>query len=169
MLDEHFHPQWPAEKDRNRKLLAIGVLVGFLGISIGLLGTWTSYILQGEFWQAWNWAFRFSILGDNGQRNLAGTGGNSAERFRWHRFLLLTYWLGVAFLSIGLWQRKVKKSRKFKSQMANTAHAAEKAPSDVLKEDKRSHITLDSRRKAFHALAVILFVPGIAIQVSSRD
>jgi hypothetical protein len=39
-------------------------------------------------------------------------------------------------------------------------------PPNPGKDEKRMHVSLNSRRKFFHALAVIMFIPGIAIDVS---
>lgn len=35
------------------------------------------------------------------------------------------------------------------------------------REERRVHVSLNMRRKFFHALAVVMFVPGVAVDVSS--
>lgn len=44
--------------------------------------------------------------------------------------------------------------------------AGSKVGIELAREEKRVHASLNMRRKFFHALAVVMFVPGIAIDVS---
>lgn len=44
--------------------------------------------------------------------------------------------------------------------------AGSKVGIEMAREEKRVHASLNMRRKFFHALAVVMFVPGIAVDVS---
>lgn len=47
-----------------------------------------------------------------------------------------------------------------------TMQGGNKVGAELAREEKRVHASLNMRRKFFHALAVLMFVPGIAVDVS---
>ena len=54
------------------------------------------------------------------------------------------------------------------SEMSKGKESA-KVGAEQAREDKRVHASLNMRRKFFHALAVMMFVPGIAVDVRSSS
>jgi hypothetical protein len=67
---------------------------------------------------------------------------------------------------------KSKMATKTADPAAQNSIVANKSALDTveargLRGERRIHVALDLRRKFFHALAVIMFVPAIAIDVSN--
>lgn len=169
--------RWPAEKERNRKLLAAASLLGVCGISVALLGGWVGWQLRGGLAQAWSWAARFIVFGGDG---LNGMYGEFRGRRRWTRLALAVYWVNALFFAVAGWQSRLARTRKLRLANASAASSAAAASGHekdgmggsaaALREEKRPHhihVSIDLRRKFFHAMAVIVFVPGIAFDVSS--
>lgn len=166
--------RWPAEKDRNRKLLAAASLLGVCAISVLLHGGWVAWQLQGGLLTSWSWAARFVLLGADG---VDGMHGEFSGWTRWRRLALALYWLSALFFAVGGWQRRLTKTRRLRIAQANSAPGTglvgEKDMTTVcngVRDERRQyhhqHISLDLRRKFFHAMVVIVFVPGIAFDVS---
>ena len=72
------------------------------------------------------------------------------------------YWFGVITLAVGGWTTRLVRARRIKMSTN-----AEKTGVESVRQEKRMHVSLDLRRKFFHALAAIMFVPGIAFDVST--
>jgi len=238
--------QWPTERQRHRKLLALGVAVGLIVIVFLFLGAWIGWMLSAtsRLRQPWIWAARFLYLGSSDgvvRRSPAEAGWAR----RWKRMGLLAYWAGTIVIAVGGWQTHLVRARRIRvgsraniaaekkekkerereraSQVKRDAKkekengstptaistgisgataggmkllgigggrrgsgendqqagggpssggASEPAPTgrigaESARETKAVHASLNMRRKFFHALAVLMFVPGIAIDVSS--
>lgn len=166
----------PGERGRNRKLAALGVGLGLIFVVLVPFGGWAGWQLGGNLWTAWAWAARFSILGGNG---VEGMHGEFSGWRRWRRLVLALYWLGIATAAVGGWQTRIVRARRLRlaknRQLAKTGENGSASPSSnllgvkgisELREDRRMHVALDLRRKFFHALAVVMFVPAIIIDVS---
>jgi hypothetical protein len=149
--------KWPAERERNRRLLAMGVLIGLFGILFGLFGGWLSYLFNGNLRTPWSWAIRFTFYGGDG---LEGMHGEFKGWHRWKRFVMSCYWLGTAILAVGGWQTRLVRARRIKM---STNGLGERSGVEAAREEKKMQVSLDYRRKFFHALAVVLFIPGIAL------
>ena len=103
--------------------------------------------------------------------------------------MLCAYWAGAVVVAVGGWQTRLVRARRIKMRGQGAGAlgagakpgAGEKGPSpraalrpelakigaEQAREERRVHASLNMRRKFFHALAVAMFVPGIAIDVSS--
>lgn len=98
---------------------------------------------------------------------------------RWRRIVIGAYWLGVMAVAVGGWQTRLVRVRRIRLAIEKGSMAGAVAPStasagptskvgvEAAREEKRRHVSLDLRRKFFHALAVLMFVPGIALDVRS--
>ena len=95
--------------------------------------------------------------------------------------MLALYWLAITFVAVGGWQTRLVRARRIRlAKNKSTALATENGGSIVnkavldlvetrnIRGNRRMHVALDLRRKFFHALAVIMFVPAIAIDVRDR-
>lgn len=152
--------RWPAEKDRNRKLLAAASLLGTCGTAALFHGAWIAWQLHSGLTSPWSWAARFAAYGGDGVRGMHGElkGWTSCRRLA-----LTVYWLAALFFAVGGWQRRIARTRRRMAMQDSSANAS------ASREDKRhhqsAHFSVDLRRKFFHAIAVIVFVPGIALDV----
>lgn len=107
------------------------------------------------------------------------------EGKRWYtRFALIGYWATLAVISVAGWTRQLNRARRHrryvvpgtsvKEPNGQALPGAEGRLSGVATQmmdaaDQRlPTLSVNARRKFFHALAVVMFVPGIAIDVSSR-
>ncbi|KIO23287.1 hypothetical protein M407DRAFT_78256, partial [Tulasnella calospora MUT 4182] len=139
--------RYPEQKVTFRKTLA----AGFYGLSAiiigGLIGSWTGWCLALEDSSSilhfvrdpWLWVVRCLLEGHR----------------PWSRPALLAYWAALASISVAGWNRQLARARKTGKKVVGVQllDAA----------DKRVPVlTLNGRRKFFHALAVVMFVPGIA-------
>lgn len=241
--------QWPTERQRHRKLLALGVLVGLCVIVFLFLGAWIGWMLSATSrlrWP-WTWAARFLYLGSS-DGVLDRSPPEAGWARRWKRMGLVAYWAGTVVIAVGGWQTHLVRARRIRVGSGSSNTAAEKrdekkrereratqvkrdtkkdketgvaaistgisgtvggataggmkllgirsgrrgsgddgnpaggGPSsggasesvpigrvgaESARETKAVHASLNMRRKFFHALAVLMFVPGIAIDVSS--
>ncbi|KAI5122532.1 hypothetical protein M0805_005259 [Coniferiporia weirii] len=208
--------RFPEEKQRHRRLLALGFYLGAALITGGLIGMWTRWCLGGR--DPWLWTIFWIVEGKE----------------KWTRPLLLAYWGALACISVAGWGRQLSRSRKYRqktlpvttglgaeappysastvssqpptgvvlnqnashvdsssttNQLSSTISTAQNAlgiqlslptlpilpngsnvsvsavATDLLDAaDKRMPtLSLNARRKFFHALAVVMFVPGIAV------
>lgn len=167
----------PEERGRNRKLAALGVGVGLVFVVCVAFGGWAGWALGGNPWTAWAWPARFSILGGDG---VEGMHGEYSGWKRWRRIALALYWLGIATVAVGGWQTRIVRARrirlaKHRNLIKATDTGSNPPPNNPLRvagiselrEDRRMHVSLDLRRKFFHALAVLMFIPAIVIDVSA--
>jgi hypothetical protein len=151
--------RFPNEKVKHRRLLAIGFYVGSLIICGGLVGTWTRWCLNWRdpvLWVIW-WM-------------------KDGNRW-WTRPALIGYWGALAIVSVAGWTRQLNRARRHRRYVVpgtKDAGAEGKRPGGVATQmmdaaDQRlPTLSVNSRRKFFHALAVVMFVPGIAVDVSPR-
>lgn len=107
----------------------------------------------------------------------------------WKRLVLIAYWIGTIVIAIVGWQTRLVRARRIRLRnvavvpstsisQSNVAQGKNggigggvgvenKVGAEMATEERRVHASLNMRRKFFHALAVLMFVPGIAIDVSS--
>ena len=151
--------------------MAAGVFLGLGGIVFFMLGGWASWMLGwgGGLRRPWLWALSFILSG--------GDGVAPAEGHRWKRVFLGLYWVGVLVVAVGGWQTKFVRARRIRMKTAGggaggaatTSKAGKeglKVAVELAREEKGFHASLNMRRKFFHALALALFAPGIAVDVS---
>ncbi|KAM0750308.1 hypothetical protein T439DRAFT_249873 [Meredithblackwellia eburnea MCA 4105] len=162
--------KWPTERERHRRLLAAGVYLGLAGIIFLMLGGWASWVLgsKGGLRRPWLWAISFVLSG--------GDGIAPSEGWRWKRIILSAYWLGVLVAAVGGWQTRLVRARRIRMKNAQGSETSKttgkgmkegsKVGAELAREEKSFHASLNMRRKFFHALAVAMFVPGIAFDPS---
>ncbi|BGO90062.1 hypothetical protein NBRC10512_003596 [Rhodotorula toruloides] len=230
--------RWPTERERHRKLLALGVLVGLAGIVCFMLGGWAGWMLGAEpssffrrLRRPWGWAARYFWYGNSDGVDIVAVGTFNAmpwwsprRRTRgWRRIALIGYWGATISSAIGGWQTHLVRARRIRmkppspqpsfvgksrdssgtatptgeglpagttarataaaaagkrllgmgmdamhgaSRMGNSHETRDtqvKVGVENAREEKAVHASLNMRRKFFHALAVLMFVPGIAI------
>lgn len=167
----------PHEKELYRKALAAGFYIGAAAICGGLIGFWAKWLLG---WRdPWVWV-AFSL---------------TEGRHWWSRPFLIGYWGLLAAISVGGWTRQLSRARKRRAwsevtnanghskisihnstaQAALGQHTPQKSASageprftqmmDAANQ-KLPVLSINARRKFFHALATAMFVPGICIDVS---
>ncbi|GAA6051494.1 hypothetical protein JCM3770_004561 [Rhodotorula araucariae] len=249
--------KWPTERERHRKLLALGVALGLVGIVVLPLGGWAGWMLGASppsflrrIRRPWGWALRFWCFGDSdgvsdwqpaAAADLAPGRGRGWSLFAarrtsrgWRRLALVAYWATVISSAIGGWQTHLVRKRRIRTRASPTpmppltgiaegceadaslgmgtqdsgraqglpgaaaaaagkrllgmgmdaVHGAARMSTgaagsaatsarlgtplgrvgaESAREEKAVHASLNMRRKFFHALAVLMFVPGIAI------
>ncbi|GAA6007175.1 hypothetical protein JCM11491_003031 [Sporobolomyces phaffii] len=246
--------KWPTERQRHRKLLALGILVGLSVIVFLFLGAWIGWMLSAttRLRRPWIWAARFVYRGtSDGVVDRSPPDAGWAKR--WKRIGLIAYWGATVVVAVGGWQTHLVRARRIRvgssTRAQNGASASEKQRDDKkqrereqragaglgkrdgkkekesgvasistgisgtvggataggmkllgirsarrgsgedvnqagggpssggasesvpmgrvgaesARETKAVHASLNMRRKFFHALAVVMFVPGIAI------
>ena len=197
--------RFPEEKQKHRRLLALGFYAGTVLIVGGLIGLWTRWCLGNR--DPWVWAVLWLMEG----------------RRKWTRPALLAYWAALGSLSVAGWNRQLARNRRYRHRpMGSAALDSVSAPASF--DPSRLHasqgiqnsdpstpatpipdtgplglsfpnlpnlpnlpqlanganvatdlldaadkhvptLTLNARRKFFHALTVVMFVPGIALDV----
>lgn len=166
--------RFPAEKDLYRKLLAAGFYALAAVICGGVIGTWARWCL------GWRDPFVYVVLWM--------TRGASW----WTRPALISYWASLASISVAGWTRQLSRARRHRSWMASTTVNGQQKVSvispttvsaDTASSSSQQHqqhrnvatqmmdgvdhrlptLSVNARRKFFHALAVVMFVPGILI------
>ncbi|KAK4058304.1 dolichol kinase [Microbotryomycetes sp. JL221] len=169
--------RWPTERERHRRLLAAGVFLGLFGIAFFMLGGWAGWQLGRGLRRPWLWALQLTFYGGDGVVvKLPGAKGWQ----RWKRIWLVTYWAATIVLAIAGWQTRLVRARRIriKNSLTNTTSGTAEEKKKLsgqpeftgpkygvehAREEKRVHASLNMRRKFFHALAVAMFVPGIAV------
>ena len=143
-------------------------------------GGWAGWTLGGNLLTPWTWGLRFLLSGGNG---VPGSEPQLLGWRRWKRVFLALYWLAIVTSAVGGWQTRLVRARRFrlakskaaqKGQEGGTNSVVDKAAIAAagianVREDRRMHVALDLRRKFFHALAVLMFVPAIAIDVRTSS
>ncbi|ORY82330.1 hypothetical protein BCR35DRAFT_81373 [Leucosporidium creatinivorum] len=201
--------KWPTERDRHRRLLAIGVFLGLFGIVFLMLGGWASWMLgNGGLRRPWIWAAQLVYFGGDGVVVRGRRLGEWTRWRRWKRLGLVAWWMGCVVLAVGGWQTRLVRARRIRMRSAEasiasggstggistssattnsgsggggggggaggekkgggggggvTLQGGNKVGAELAREEKRVHASLNMRRKFFHALAVLMFVPGIAV------
>ncbi|OBZ72216.1 hypothetical protein A0H81_07887 [Grifola frondosa] len=193
--------RYPQEKQKHRRLLALGFYLGAVLIVGGLLGLWTRWCLGNR--DPWLWVIFWTLQG----------------RKKWTRPALLAYWVALISISVAGWNRQLARSRRYRHRNAmsisdsllvppsprtasgqnsmdlsdpsapstppndgtgplglafpnlpnlpnlpNGSHMSNVATDLLDAADKHvPTLGVNARRKFFHALAVVMFVPGIAV------
>ncbi|KAJ6631015.1 hypothetical protein B0H10DRAFT_1938590 [Mycena sp. CBHHK59/15] len=145
----------PADALRARRLLALACAVGAALTILGPLGIWTRWCLRAD---PWLWAVRTVLA-------------------RRRRLALLAYWGALGGVSVGGWTRQLARTRRYRAVTEaaaadGAASGGEQTPAGALfaapgelldRADKQlPMLGLNARRKFFHALVVVMFVPGVA-------
>lgn len=155
--------RFPHEKPVHRRLLALGFYGGAALVCGGIVGVWAKWCLG---WRdPWVWVIMFLV---DGKRP-------------WSRPALISYWGALAMISVAGWSRQLIRARRHRryvvgvretngSSAANgTASATDASLSGVASQmmdaaDQRlPTLSVNARRKFFHALAVVMFIPGITL------
>lgn len=158
----------PAEREITRRLLAVGFYGFGTLIVVGLIGTWVRYCLGKR--NPWTWAFFWLLEG----------------RTRWSRPTLLVYWALLVVTAVAIWGKFLARPRKMRRPNLSVAVEPLFSPIDLAAPTGTSQsngyspkhpdvwdaadrhnlsVSLNSRRKSFHGLAVLMFVPGVIIDV----
>jgi hypothetical protein len=158
------------DREAQRRALAITFYFISLLIIFCVIGFWAQWSLGGR--NPWIWIVFWLMEG----------------RKSWSRPVMLLYWAIVGSFSVGAWTRQLYRSKKFQSinnagipvdpAFATDTTVVPPSPglgngfSNVAANlldaaDKRSPtLSLNARRKSFHALALFMFLPGIILDVS---
>lgn len=159
----------PVERQNTRRLLA-SAFYGFAAmIVVGLVGTWAYWCLGQR--NPWKWAILWILEGPR----------------QWTRPVLLVYWILLVVSVVATWSRLLSRPGRLRRQvpsvLVESIFASPSAPSNgappstngfppvgaepAEQSDKTAHhISLNIRRKSFHALVVLMFVPSLIIDVS---
>ena len=159
--------RFPEEKSTHRRLLACGFYAGAALVCGGLVGTWTRWCLS---WRdPFVWVVYWLFEGPH----------------PWTRPALISYWGALAAISVAGWSRQLSRARRHKHYAVPGSNAArepglntssnqpEANQNETLSgvatqmmdaaDQRMPTLSVNARRKSFHALAVVMFVPGIAI------
>ncbi|EIW57386.1 dolichol kinase [Trametes versicolor FP-101664 SS1] len=93
--------RYPQEKQKHRRLLALGFYTGALLIVGGLVGLWTGWSLGGR--NPWVYIVFWVLEGKN----------------KWTRPALLVYWGTLIALSVAGWGRQLSRGRRFRQVRAS--------------------------------------------------
>ncbi|KAF7317040.1 Dolichol kinase [Mycena chlorophos] len=135
----------PSEALRARQRLAAAAAVVALLIIFGPLGLWTRWCLGNR--DPWIWAVLWVVS-------------------RHRRVALLAYWAALGSVSVAGWTRQLARTRRTLPNpapvdaTASPTSALFAASNELL--DRAPTLKLNERRKFFHALVVLMFIPGIA-------
>ncbi|EJU04762.1 hypothetical protein DACRYDRAFT_47116 [Dacryopinax primogenitus] len=167
--------RFPEDKLIQRRGLAAAVYAGFALFIGGVVGVWTQWCLG---WRnPWAWVVFWLLEG----------------RRPWSRLVLLGYWGILGSLSVAGWNRQLARQRRYRhlnghgaghnapartgnGTLTQDGHVSESAIQSPVGTASSSvtemldaadkHVPtlgLNARRKFFHALAVLMFLPGIII------
>ncbi len=167
--------RWPQKRDLHRKLLSGFFFVFAAAFVVGVLGPWVRLLLNGS--NPWTWALRFILLG----------------RHQWTRPALIAYWVLLVTVSVTAWQQIIVAPRRYSKhrtslhampaqmpsglvvkEVPDNDHRCKLAGQNTRKEGaastmkKAAHLSLNARRKFFHGLAVLMFIPGVLFEVSAE-
>ncbi|WWC69143.1 uncharacterized protein I206_103079 [Kwoniella pini CBS 10737] len=168
--------RFPHEKPVHRRLLALGFYAGSALVCGGLVGLWTQWLLGGR--NPFVWVVYWFFEG----------------KYTWTRPALISYWGGLAMISVAGWNRQLSRARKHKrytvpgstnkieqpiSSSTHRDHSSGTnsvivgANGDTISgvassmmdaaDQRMPTLSVNARRKFFHALAVVMFIPGIAV------
>lgn len=169
--------RWPDKRNLHRRLLAMGFFVLSIFLVLGVLGPWVSWQLGGR--NPWLYVIRFTLQGPTWWS-------------RWTLVGYWGLLCNIALLSIQLmvnrvWQfatvgdqvktqpptraaaplstsapRRVPTATQRAGSMAAARFACRTEPDESTSLGPQVAVSVNGRRKFFHALAVLLFVPGLA-------
>lgn len=140
----------------------MGFYAGSLLVVVGVVGPWAYWCLGNR--NPWLWVIRFFVSG----------------KHAWTRPILIAYWGSLALIAVGLWQRQLSRARRHKryivpgatisiSSASTGVHHSPATASRVATQmmdaadQKLPTLSVNARRKSFHALAVAMFIPGLAV------
>ena len=107
--------RYPQEKQKHRRLLALGFYAGTVLIVGGLVGLWTRWCLGGR--DPWVYAVLRVLEGKN----------------KWTRPALLAYWALLISLSVAGWTRQLARSRRWRQwNVRGSMHLSVGAAGDVM-------------------------------------
>lgn len=160
-------PNQPTNREAQRRALSLSFYFFAFIIVFGLIGFWTQWSLGGR--NPWIWTVMWLTEGSTS----------------WSRPAMLVYWALIGSFTVGTWSRQLARSRRFQRSnstgipldpaFATDTIAAPPSPApgstfshvatDILDAaDKRvPTLSLNARRKSFHALALFMFLPGIIL------
>ncbi|WVW82713.1 hypothetical protein I302_104724 [Kwoniella bestiolae CBS 10118] len=157
--------RFPHEKPVHRRLLALGFYGGSAIVCGGLVGLWAQWLLNGR--NPWVWVVCWFFEG----------------RHAWSRPALISYWGGLAAISVAGWNRQLNRARRHRrytvpgtsssrgetpnhapgvGQEGDTISGVASSMMDAA-DQRLPTLSVNARRKFFHALAVVMFIPGIAV------
>lgn len=169
--------RWPDKRNLHRRLLAMGFFVLSVTLVLGVLGPWVSWQLGGR--NPWLYVIRFTLQGPTWWS-------------RWALVGYWGVLCNIALLSIQLmvnrvWQfatvgdqvktppvtrgavapatsapRRAPTATQRAGSMAAARFASRVEPDEGTSLGPQVAVSVNGRRKFFHALAVFLFVPGLA-------
>jgi dolichol kinase len=169
--------RFPHQKDAQRRLLALGFYAGIVLVVFLLIGAWTRWCLGGR--DPWLWVLFWLLEGQT----------------KWSRIALLAYWTALVFAMVIGWQAQFTMHGRLRlpsssnttatpsqtstsgaSGMGGGGNAASEKRNELYSVEAISpnarhayaRFGLNGRRKSFHALAVLMFAPGIIVDVSFR-
>ncbi|WFD33931.1 dolichol kinase [Malassezia cuniculi] len=148
--------RWPDKRDLHRRLLALSFFVFATLIVVGVLGTWVRILLGRR--DPWFYVVRSLFQGSHW----------------WSRWALLAYWAALCNVALLFVQLIVKRVWKYAtlgdSVQRNTAIRWGTSRLDSLPPRNSQQslrptlpLSINSRRKFFHFCAVLMFVPGTAL------
>ncbi|PSR88986.1 hypothetical protein PHLCEN_2v4948 [Hermanssonia centrifuga] len=195
--------RFPEQKQKHRRLLALGFYAGTVLVVAGVVGIWTRWCLGNR--DPWLWVMFWLLEGKR----------------KWARPLLLAYWAALGSVSVGGWNRQLARSRRYRhrstASIPGEAPVVPPSPLDMsrangngsagglsdsslspspasegltsmgisfanlpnlpnlpngatvatdLLDAADKHVptlSVNARRKFFHALAVAMFLPGVAV------
>ena len=178
--------RWPQKRDLHRRLLSGFFFLFAAAFIFGVLGLWVRWLLGGH--NPWMWTFRFVVQGKRWWTrpllvvywvalvsSSVATWQTIVVRAKRHHQKKLSLWVMPApNAASGFRVKEVSE--------ANSAPSASNPPANGVslnssnKSDasvpgplrKATHLSLNARRKFFHALAVLMFIPGIMFEVSEK-
>ncbi|WVQ99035.1 hypothetical protein IAU59_006167 [Kwoniella sp. CBS 9459] len=171
--------RFPHEKPVHRRLLALGFYSGAALVCGGLVGFWAQWLLGGR--NPWVWVVYWFFEG----------------KHAWTRPALISYWGGLAAISVAGWNRQLSRARRHRRYVVpgtatSRGESASPGPSAArgasthgggliagtgngdpitgvasqmmdVADQRMPTLSVNARRKFFHALAVVMFIPGIAV------
>lgn len=165
--------RFPRQKEAQRRLLALGFYVGVVLVVLLLIGAWARWCLGGR--DPWLWVLFWLLEGPT----------------KWSRIVLLAYWTALVLTSVTAWQAQFTMYGRLRLPSSSAAAPPSQSPApgtsslagggnapsekrnefystETISSNARygyAHFGLNERRKSFHALALLMFAPGIVVDV----
>ncbi|GAA5996299.1 hypothetical protein JCM5350_006504 [Sporobolomyces pararoseus] len=140
--------KWPTERQRHRKLLALGVLVGLCVIVFLFLGAWIGWMLSAtsRLRQPWIWAARFLYFGSS-DGVLDRSPPNAGWAKRWKRMGLVAYWAGTVVIAVGGWQTHLVRARRIRVGNKSNTAAMEKRDEKKRERERANQLKRDTKKE----------------------
>ncbi|GAA5872782.1 hypothetical protein JCM16303_006830 [Sporobolomyces ruberrimus] len=148
--------KWPTERQRHRKLLALGVLVGLCVIVFLFLGAWIGWMLSAtsRLRRPWTWAARFLYLGSS-DGVLDRSPPEAGWARRWKRMGLVAYWAGTVVIAVGGWQTHLVRARRIRVGSGSSNTAAEKRDEKKRERERATQVKRDTKKDKETGVAAI--------------